>query len=108
MLNHRPENHKIELLKDKQTSFVWNYKPLSKQETEAMKKYIDEHLEKSFIKSSSPAAAAASVLLVRKPSSRLRFYVDYRAFNKITMKNWYLILLIDKTLGKLSSTARFI
>ena len=106
MPNHRSDNHQIELLKDKQALFVQNYKPLSEQETKAMKKYIDKHFEKGFIKSSL-SAAAAPVLLVRKPDSGLRFCVDYRAFNKITVKNWYPISLINETLGKLSSIAHF-
>jgi response regulator of citrate/malate metabolism len=32
----------------------------------------------------------------------LRFYVDYRALNKFTMKNRHALLLIDKTINKLS------
>ena len=47
------------------------------------------------------------MLLVRKPNGGLRFCVDYRALNKITVKNQYSIPLINKTLGKLSSAARF-
>ena len=84
--NHRPEDDEMELLKGKQAHFVRNYKPLLKPETEAMKKYIDEHFEKDFIRPSS-SAAAVLVLLVRKPGGGLRFCVDYRAFNKITVKN---------------------
>ena len=106
LLNHKPEDYKIELFKGKQIFFVRNYKLLSKQEIEAIKKYINKHFEKDFIKPSS-SAATAPVLLVRKPGGRLRFCVDCRVFNKITVKNWYLILLINKMLGKLSSAACF-
>ena len=83
-----------------------NYKSLSEQKTEAMKKYINELSGKGFIKPSL-SAAAAPVLLMRKSGSRLRFYVDYRAFNKIIVKNWYPIPLINETLRKLSSAAHF-
>ena len=84
--NHTPKNYKMELLKGKQVFFRWNYKPLLEQKTKTMKKYIDEYLEKNFIRLSL-LAAVTSVLLVRKSSGRLRFYVDYKALNKITMKN---------------------
>ena len=83
--NHRPKNHKIELLKSKQTFFVRNYKALLEQEKKAMKKYINKHFKKDFIRPSS-LNAAASVLLVRKIDGKLRFYVDYRVLNKITTK----------------------
>ena len=84
--NHRPEDYKIKLLKGKQALFVWNYKSLLEQKTEAMRKNIDKHLEKGFIKSSL-LATATLMLLVRKPGGRIRFCVDYRALNKITVKN---------------------
>ena len=105
--NYRPENHKIELIEGKQILFVRNYKFLSEQETETMKKYINKYLEKGFIRPSLSAAAAAPVLLMRKPGGGLRFCVDYRAFNKITVKNQYPIPLINEMLKKLSSAARF-
>ena len=72
----------------------------------AMKKYINKYLEKGYIRPSL-SATAASVLLVRKPDGKLKFCVDYRALNEITVKNWYSIPLINKTLGKLSSAAHF-
>ena len=98
--DHRDENHKIELLESKQAFFVQNYKLLLEQEIDAMKKYINEHFRKSFIKPSL-SAAAALILLVRKLESGLKFYVDYRALNTIIIKNRYLIPLINEILNKL-------
>ena len=100
--DHRDENHKIELLEGKQASFVRKYKPLSEQKIDAIKKYIDEHLGKGFIRPSS-SAAAAFVLLVRKPGDGLRFYVNYKALNAIMVKNKYSIPLINEMLSKLSN-----
>ena len=77
---------------------------MSEQEMEAVKKYIDEHLGKDFIRPSS-SSAAAPVLLVRKPGGGLRFCVDYRALNSITIKNRYPIPF--ETLGKLSQAKKF-
>ena len=84
--NSRSEDHKIELLKGMQTLFMQNYKLLLKQKMDAIKKNINKHLRKSFIRPSS-SAVAASVLLVRKVSGKLRFCIDYKALNKITVKN---------------------
>ena len=63
---HRKEDHSIILETGKDAPYVRNYKPMSEQELEAVKKYIDEHLGKGFIRPSS-SSAAAPVLLVRKP-----------------------------------------
>ena len=103
---HRKEDHQIILEAGKEAPYVRNYKPMSEQELEAVKKYIDEHLEKGFIRPSS-SSAAAPVLLVRKPGGGLRFCVDYRALNSITIKNRYPIPLINETLGKLSQAKKF-
>ena len=104
--DHKDEDHKIELLEGKQALFVRNFKLLLKQETDAIKKYIDKHLEKEFIRSNL-STAAAPILLVKKPGGRLRFCVDYRTLNAITVKNRYLIPLINETLGKLSNARQF-
>ena len=104
---HRDQwDHKIHLEKGKKAPFVRNYKPLSDQETAAMKKYIDEHLGKSFIWPSL-SAAALPILLVKKPSGGLYFCIDYRALNAVTIKNCYPIPLISETLGKLAGAVRY-
>lgn len=72
-----------------------------------MKKYIDKHLSKGFIRPSL-SVAATPVLLIWKPRGGLQFCVDYYALNKITIKNQYLIPLINKTLAKLADAVHFI
>ena len=104
--NHIPKNHKIKLFESKKVLFIQNYKPLLEQKTDAMKKYINKYFIKSFIRLNL-SAIAAPVLLVRKQDDRLKFYIDYRAFNKIKVKNWYPIPLINKILEKLSNAAYF-
>ena len=106
MPNHKPKDHKKKLLKGKKIFSVQNYKSLLKQKTNAIQKYIDKYFEKNFIRPSL-LAAAAPVLLIIKPGNRLEFCIDYRAFNKITIKNQSLILLINKMLKKLSSAIYF-
>ena len=62
-LEHREKDHTIKLEKGKISSFVQNYRPLLDQENNTIIKYIQEHLGKSFICSSSSAAAAPVLLM---------------------------------------------
>ena len=71
-----------------------------------MKKHIDEHLGKGFIRPSL-SAAASPILLVRKLGGGLRFCIDYRALNAVTVKNRYPIPLISETLGKLAGAVKY-
>lgn len=79
---------------------------MSQDELTATKKYLDEHLDKGFIRSSA-SPAAAPVLLVRKPGGGMRFCVDYRGLNDITIKNRYPIPLIRETLDRLAKAKFF-
>jgi len=51
-----------------------------------IKKYIDEHLNKGFIRPSI-LLAAAPILLTKKPGGGIRFYINYKGLNTITIKN---------------------
>jgi len=74
---------------------------MSKDELLVIKKYIDEHLNKGFI-CPSILPAAAPILLAKKPGGGIRFCVNYRGLNAITIKNRYLVPLIRETLERLS------
>ena len=84
--SYKSKNHEVKLFKGKQASFVQNYRLLLEQETDAIKIYINKYLEKNFVRPNL-SAVVAPLLLVRKPGSRLKFCIDYRAFNKIIVKN---------------------
>ena len=59
---------------------------ISKDKLLVIKKYINKHLNKGFIRPSiSPAAA--SILLTKKLKGGIQFCVDYRGLNAITIKN---------------------
>ena len=58
-----------------------------------LRKYLDEYLDKGFIKASL-SSIAILVIFIKKPGGGLRFYVDYRALNAVTIKNRYPIPLI--------------
>jgi hypothetical protein len=96
---HRPFDHKIDLKPGTQPPYFRN-RPMSPRELEAIKKYLDEHLQKGFIRAST-SPAAAPILLAQKPGGGVRVCVDYRGLNALTAKNRYPIPLIRETLDAL-------
>ena len=85
-----PENtgineHAIELEEGKQPPFGPIYS-LGPVELETLKTYIETNLANGFIRPSK-FPAGAPILFDRKPDGSLRFYVDYRGLNNITIKN---------------------
>lgn len=103
LASHRKENHEINLMPGSEPPFIKNYRPISEQKLAAVKKYLNEHLAKGFIRPRL-SKAAAPVLLIKKPDGGLRFCVDYRDLNNITEKSRYPISLISETLVKLART----
>jgi len=96
----RPYDHKIQLQKGKTPTFGPLY-DMSQDELRVLKKYLEDNLAKGFIQASS-SPAASSVLFVKKPSGGLRFCVDYRGLNAMTVKNRYPLPLIRETLDRLA------
>lgn len=74
---------------------------MSRDEALELRRYLDENLSKGFIRASR-SESAAPVLFVKKPGGGLRFCVDYRGLNAITVKNRYPLPLISETLNRLS------
>ena len=79
---------------------------MSREELLVLKKYLDDNLAKGFIRPSN-SAAASPVLFVRKPGGGLRFCVDYRGLNALTVKNRYPLPLIRETLDRLNKAKYF-
>ena len=96
----RPYDHKIILKDGKEHGFGPLY-GMSQNELKVLRKYLDDHLAKGFIRASS-SPVASPVIFVKKPGGGLRFCVDYRALNALTVKNRYPIPLIQETLTRLS------
>ena len=93
---HRLYDHKIPLMEEKTPPWGPLYS-MSQDELKVFKKYLEENLSKGFIKASS-SPAASPVLFARKPGGGLRFCVDYRQLNAMTIKNRYSLPLIKEIL----------
>jgi transposase InsO family protein len=71
--------------------------PKGHKEMEELRKYIQDHLDKGFIRPSK-SPARSPVLFVPKKDGGLRLCVDYRGLNKVTIKNRAPLPLIDEQL----------
>ena len=102
---HRSYDHAIELKDGLQPPSSALY-GMSRDEILELRRYLDENLSKGFIRASR-SHAASPVLFVKKPGGGLRFCVDYRGLNAITVKNRYPLPLISETLNRLSRAKVF-
>ncbi|KAJ6436324.1 mRNA 3 end-processing YTH1 [Purpureocillium lavendulum] len=102
---HRDCDHEIQL----QPGTTPPHGPLysmSEDELVVLRKFLQENLDKGFIRAST-SPAASPVLFAKKPGGGLRFCVDYRGLNAITIKNRYPLPLIQETLSQLSQAKYF-
>jgi len=102
---HRPYDHDIKLEEGKTPPFGPLY-PMSRDELTALREWISDNLKKGFIRPSR-SPAASPVLFVKKPGGGLRFCVDYRALNAITVKDRYPLPLTKETLANLKGMKYF-
>jgi hypothetical protein len=102
---HRASDHAIDL--EPGTSPPWGHlNAISPVELETLRNYVDEYLEKGFIRPSH-APCGAPILFVKKADGSLRICVDYRGLNKLTKKNRYPLPLIGEMLDRLSRAKVF-
>jgi len=102
LLSHHLYDHKIELIDEKTPSrsrlyHMFDYK------LQKIKNYLIEHLNKSFISSSS-ISYASLILFVEKKDDSLRFCVNYRKLNALIKRDRYFLLLIDETLARIQGS----
>jgi hypothetical protein len=102
---HRSHDHDIRLLEGKTPPFGPLY-PMSREELQALKEWLEENLRKGFIRPSS-SPAASPVLFVKKPDGGLRFCVDYRGLNNISVKDRYPLPLVKESLNNLKGMKFF-
>ena len=90
-------NHTIDL-KSGKTALYESLYNLSEIKLVTLWDYIDTNLLNNFIKSFK-LSVKASILFVKKKDNTLRLYVDYRDLNLVTIKNYYSLSLISKSLN---------
>ena len=79
---------------------------ISLKQLDAVKCYLNLHLDKGFIQASS-ALYLSLVLFVKKPSRGIQFCVDYQRLNAITKKDQNSIPFIEKSLAQLEDANYF-
>ena len=102
---HRPYDCAIDLLPGfpLPSSRLFN---LSRPEREAMEVYIRDSLATGLIRPSS-SPVGAGVFFVAKKDKTLRPCIDYRGLNDITIKNKYLLPLMDSAFVPLRGATVF-
>ena len=80
--------------------------PLGESELEEIRKYLEQNLERGWIRESN-ASGASPILFVKKKDGKLRLCVDYRGLNEITKKDRNKIPLIEEALDRLTGAKYF-
>jgi hypothetical protein len=83
-----------------------SYEPIyyfSELELRILRDYLAENEQRRWIRRFK-SLTEALILFMPKSDKDLRFYVNYRALNKLTVKNRHALLLIDETINRLSGT----
>lgn len=101
----RSVDHKIELEPGAKPPYLPIYH-MSPLELEELNRQLTELIEKGYIQPSK-SPYGSPVLFVPKKNGKLRFCVDYRALNKLTVKNRYPLPRIDELLDRLQGAAYF-
>ena len=101
----RGVEHVIPLLPDSQPPFQRMYR-LAPSELQEVQRQVTDLLAKQLIEPST-SPFGAPILFVEKKTGDLRMVVDYRALNKITVKNRYPLPRIDDLFDKLFGAQYF-
>ena len=101
----RGVDHCIELEPSSETPIGCTYK-MSFPKLDELKKQLEDMLEKGQI-CPSKSPYGSPILFVKKKEGTLRMCVDYRALNKITIKNRYPLPRIDELFDRLRGARYF-
>ncbi len=103
--SNRPYDHTVPLESEKALPFGSIYK-LSPVKLKTVRAYVEENLRKGFIRHSQ-SSCGAPIVFAKKKDESLRLCVNYRGLNKITVKNRYLLPLIEELLERISKAKYF-
>jgi len=101
----RAIDHRIELVLGTKPPSQAPYR-MSPMELAELSKQLEELIDEGFV-CPSKAPYGAPVLFQKKADGSLRICVDYRALNKVTIKNKYPIPLIQDLMDRLSGASIF-
>ncbi len=102
----RNEDHAINLKPDAPASIDCKVYPLTPQELEALKVFLDEERKKGYIiESNSPYAS--SFFFIKKKDGKLQPILDYRPLNSWTIRDIYPLPLINTILEQLQGKKIF-
>lgn len=96
----------IDLEPDKQLFYKSIYS-LGPVKLETLKTYFKINLTNGFIEFFL-FLASKSIFFIKKPNRNFCLYIDYQNLNNLTIKKWYLFLLISKFLDHLKRIKNFI
>ena len=94
LLEYIVQDYKIELELGISLKFFLIYK-LTKTELQALKEFVQENLQKGYIRLLQ-LLAGYLVLFILKKNGKLRLYINYRQLNSIIRKDRYSLPLISE------------
>ena len=106
LFEYQSWDHEIKFESEKQFTFGFIY-ILSSKELKKLRKYLKVNEQKKFIWKSQ-SFAEHSILFLSKKDEKLRFCIDYRKLNEITIKNRYSLFNIEKLQDRLQDAKWFI
>jgi len=96
----RPWDHAIDLLPEAPVTLNCKVYPLAEGQQDALDKFLEEHLDKGYIRRSN-SLYASPFFFIKKKDGKLRPVQDYRALNNWTVRNTYPLPLIKELISKL-------
>jgi transposase InsO family protein len=102
---HGTFDHEINTKEGTEPTFMPIYQ-LSPKESTTLKEYIDENLQKGYIRASK-SSAGYPIIFVPKKDGSLRLCVDYRQLNSITIKDRHPLPLIQEMQDRIQGAKYF-
>ncbi|KAM1519969.1 hypothetical protein ACFX14_022759 [Malus domestica] len=103
---HRPVEHDIQLIGDSPLPNLVIYRD-SVEERKEIKRQVNDLLDQGVLKPSC-SPCGSPVLLVPKKDDTWHVCIDFRALNKITIKDQYPLPMIDDLIDQLQPAQWFI